>query len=95
MTTSNWEGFDIIMKGDFDASSTAGPITKMWTYCYQGISQCNFFLNNIDKVPGLDKADYERMKGEALFLRVYYYNELVQLVVRCCSFELGIRGNEQ
>lgn len=97
LTTSNWEGFDIIMKGDFDASSTAGPITKMWTYCYQGISQCNFFLNNIDKVPGLDKADYERMKGEAFFLRAYYYNELVQLYGAVpLSLELeGMNSNYQ
>ena len=79
LTTSNWEGFDVIMKGDFDASSTAGPITKMWKFCFQGIAQCNFFLKNVDKVPGLEKADYERMKGEALFLRAYYYNELAQL----------------
>ena len=79
LTTSNWEGFDVIMKGDFDASSTAGPITKMWTFCFQGIAQCNFFLKNVDRVPNLEKADYERMKGEALFLRAYYYNELVQL----------------
>lgn len=79
LTTSNWEGFDAIMKGDFDASSTAGPISKMWTICFQGISQCNFFLNNVEKVPNLVKADLDRMEGEALFLRAYYYNELVQL----------------
>src|SRR5690606_5108428 len=44
-----------------------------------GVGDCNYFLANMDKVPGLAQDKKDRMKAEALFLRAYYYNELTQL----------------
>ncbi|MCL4639274.1 MULTISPECIES: RagB/SusD family nutrient uptake outer membrane protein [Olivibacter] len=79
LNTSGWEGFDVIMRGDFDPSTTAGVVTKTWQFAFQGIANCNYFLANIDRVSALSEAENKRMKGEASFLRAYYYNDLVQL----------------
>lgn len=79
LNTSGWEGFDVIMRGDFDPSTTAGVVTKTWQFAFQGIANCNYFLANVDRVNALSEVESKRMKGEASFLRAYYYNDLVQL----------------
>jgi len=79
LNTSGYEGFDVVMKGDFDAGTTAGIVTKSWSLEFQGIADCNYFLANIDRVTTFSETDNQRMKGEALFLRAFYYNDLVQL----------------
>lgn len=57
--------------------STGGIMTRLWTEAYRGISNCNWFLDNLDKVPGLSETDKKRMIGEAYFLRAFLYNELI------------------
>jgi hypothetical protein len=79
LNTSNWEGFDVIMRGDFDPSTTAGVVTDTWQIAFQGIAACNYFLANVDRVSALSEETNKKMKGEALFLRAYFYNDLVQL----------------
>lgn len=76
--TSNYESFDVVMRGDHN-SATTGIVSKTFTFCFQGLASCNYFLANVDRVPNLAEATNKRMKGEALFLRAYYYNELTQL----------------
>lgn len=76
--TSNYEAFDVVMKGDHN-SGTTGIVSKSWTFGFQGIAACNYFLGNIDRVPGISENNLKKMKGEALFLRAYYYNDLCQL----------------
>ncbi len=49
-----------------------------WKVQYQGISQCNLVLDNLDKVD-LSAAQRDRITGEALFLRSYYYFLLAQV----------------
>lgn len=67
----------------------ANPIENLWANYYAGIRKANLFLENIDRVPllrrdnqeGVDPvrlAVRERMKGEARFLRAYFYFELVK-----------------
>ena len=53
-----------------------------WNGKYSAIRDCNVFLENIDKLPdnptltdGVKLKD--RLKGEAIFLRAWYYNLLV------------------
>lgn len=53
-----------------------------WNARYRAIRDCNIFLENIDKLPndpnltdGVTLKD--RLKGEATFLRAWYYNLLV------------------
>jgi len=69
--------------------SAANPIENVWGHYYAGIRKTNLFLENIDRVPllrrdneeGVDPvklAIRERMKGEAHFLRAFFYFELVK-----------------
>lgn len=65
------------------------PVENVWNTNYAGIRKVNLFFENIDKVP-LQKRDNaqgidldrlkvrERMKGEAFFLRAFFYFELVK-----------------
>lgn len=76
--TSNYEAFDIVMKGEHN-SATTGIVSKSFTFGFQGIAYCNYFLSNVDRVPAMTEVNRNKMKGEALFLRAFYYNELAQL----------------
>lgn len=71
----NWSRFNII--------------DDVWSKNYEGIRKANTFLQKIDSVPllrasnalGTDESilrTRERMKGEAYFLRAYFYFELVK-----------------
>ncbi|MFZ2900121.1 MAG: RagB/SusD family nutrient uptake outer membrane protein [Saprospiraceae bacterium] len=51
---------------------------NFWKVQYQGISQCNLVLDNLDKVD-MGAAQRDRITGEALFLRSYYYFLLAQV----------------
>jgi starch-binding outer membrane protein, SusD/RagB family len=64
-------------------------IDNVWNKNYEGIRKVNTFLQKIDSVPlprtsntlGTNESilrTRERMKGEALFLRAYFYFELVK-----------------
>ena len=76
--TSNYESFDVVMRGEHN-SATTGIVNKSFTIGFQGIAACNYFLANIDRVTAAAEAVRNRMKGEALFLRAFYYNDLAQL----------------
>jgi hypothetical protein len=82
--------FDITDEGVYShAGETAGPkvynmatsdpiITAAWETLYAAIGRANLLLENIDK-PQMDSARRGVIKGEALFLRSYYYFLLVQM----------------
>jgi hypothetical protein len=82
--------FDITDEGVYShAGETSGPkvynmatsdpiITATWETLYSGIGRANLLLENIDK-PQMDSAKRGVIKGEALFLRSYYYFLLVQM----------------
>jgi hypothetical protein len=66
-----------ILQGNI-TPSTGGILNDMWMHSYRGVSAANYFLDNIDQVKSLyDEVDYHKMRAEALFLRAYFYNELV------------------
>lgn len=50
-----------------------------WIELYSRIRQINMFFENIDKVPFDNESWRERLKGEAHFLRGYFYHNLVRL----------------
>lgn len=59
-------------------SPTNNPIDN-WARSYQNIRKANIFLQYIDALPVNDakqEAGKYRMKGEALFLRAFFYEEL-------------------
>ncbi|WP_114791353.1 RagB/SusD family nutrient uptake outer membrane protein [Niabella yanshanensis] len=45
---------------------------------YQGISDCNIFLENIDKVPDMQPEEKQRWRAEVVFLKAYYHFWLVR-----------------
>ncbi|WP_436489764.1 RagB/SusD family nutrient uptake outer membrane protein [Chitinophaga sp. ARDCPP14] len=46
---------------------------------FEGIRQCNIFLENIGKVPDMESTEKERWAGEAKFLKAYYHFWLFQM----------------
>ncbi|WP_345952855.1 RagB/SusD family nutrient uptake outer membrane protein [Mucilaginibacter sp. PAMB04168] len=61
--------------------STDGDIGTFWRLCYQSINYCNSLLDNIDVSAAsgtVSAATVRKAKGEALFLRGYYYFLLAQ-----------------
>lgn len=53
-------------------STSGGPIDAIYSQSYQGITSCNIFLENIDKVSISDDIK-NKYKGEVLFLRALFY----------------------
>lgn len=75
------EGFnnytlDIASAGDYNVPTTDTKILAYWTALYQGINRANLLLQNVQK-PEMDEAKRDNIRGQALFLRAYYYLMLV------------------
>lgn len=49
-----------------------------WGFYYQGIRSTNLVLENISKVKG-NKTEVNKLKGQAYFLRAYFYSSLINL----------------
>jgi hypothetical protein len=56
-------------------STTQNGLENVWGNMYNLIFRANYFLENVDKVPGMDPALKERLVGEVKFLRgmAYFY----------------------
>jgi hypothetical protein len=79
ISSSSFGGYSTIMNGGI-SPSTGGATSQYWSDCYNGIAKCNYFLDNIDRTQSfLTPANYSKYKGEALFNRAFFYNELIQL----------------
>ena len=50
-----------------------------WDNTYKNIRACNLFLEKIEGVPFDDAQAKDKMTGEVLFLRAYFYHQLVSL----------------
>ncbi|MEO0528565.1 MAG: RagB/SusD family nutrient uptake outer membrane protein [Bacteroidota bacterium] len=59
--------------------SANGNLSSYWNTAYSGISRANFVLENIDNVEFLNEENRDIRRGEALFLRSWFYFNLVQL----------------
>jgi len=59
--------------------SPADPYNNgFWVNLYSGINRANVLLANIDRNPEISQSFRDRIRGEVLFLRGYYYFLLVQ-----------------
>jgi hypothetical protein len=74
-----WSDLSDIARGLHDALS--GTTRGFWAGMYQGIAKANEVLMQLDSVaPGVLSAQVASdIKGQALFLRGYYYHELLWL----------------
>ncbi len=66
-------GWNRLSNGTMNSSNVAS-VRLAWQWSYQRIARSNYFIENVDKVPG-DAAVVARMKAEARFIRAtqYYY----------------------
>lgn len=53
-------------------------ISRVWEIPYEGINRANLLLENVDRV-NMDTRQRDAIKGEALFMRGYYYYLLADL----------------
>ena len=60
----------------FRSSSQDASYLNLWRNLYMGIERANVLLNVIDQ-PAMDSATRANIKGQALFLRAYYFYLLV------------------
>ncbi|MEN7547790.1 RagB/SusD family nutrient uptake outer membrane protein [Rapidithrix thailandica] len=58
---------------------SGGVISDVYYSCYKGISACNIFLEKVDEIEGLDAGLVNQWKGEARFLRAFWYYYLTEL----------------
>lgn len=63
--------------GYYQASTGDTRIQGYWSACYRGINRANMLLENMERAEG-NQREKDRIKGEALFLRGYYYYMLVK-----------------
>lgn len=82
------EGFGarstFVTAGTYNVNSSSVYYSGIWSALYTGIKEANILIDAMDKNPGIftDSASKRRgeiIKGEAMFLRGYYYYMLVQL----------------
>lgn len=55
------------------------PLGDRWTPMYQGIRDCNIFLENIENVPDIKSEERLRWAAEVKFLKAYYHFNLVRM----------------
>ena len=60
----------------YNFTSSDPEVLNLWTTLYSGISRANALLENVDK-PVMDETKRANIRGEALFLRAYFYFLLV------------------
>lgn len=63
-----------ISSGQADASN--GRFANEWRNCYEGIKTCHTFLENVDRITGMDEQLKNRMKAEARFIRAWLFFRL-------------------
>lgn len=62
----------------FAVFATNNNVLGVWRYNYKGINAANIILQQDgSKAPDLDPVTFNRIKGEAYFLRAFYYFRLV------------------
>ncbi|MBK8492083.1 MAG: RagB/SusD family nutrient uptake outer membrane protein [Saprospirales bacterium] len=62
----------------FSYTPRTEEFNDFWKVPYTGITQCNLVLDHLDAID-MNETLRERIRGEALFLRSYYYFSLVQV----------------
>lgn len=78
INVSSWE----IARGE---QSVTAPLTSYWTGSngapdlYQGLRDCNIFLENINKVPVMEQFEKDQWSAEVNFLKAYYHFWLLRM----------------
>lgn len=71
-------GDDVQVIGLGQHTPNTGIIRNVWAQSYTGIGKCNSLLENMEKAKAVTSpALYNRIDGEARYLRAYYYGLLI------------------
>jgi hypothetical protein len=73
--------------------ASSPPVTTLWVHSFTGIARANTVINNID-AGTIDAVLKTRLKGEALFLRAYFYFNLVKSFGGVPLFEKSVTPTE-
>ncbi len=79
---ANWDNAHTIVMGSW-GPATIPYAVNVWKKNYAAIRAANRFLANVDQIPDSDEplvnaAIRQRMKGEATFLRAFFYSDLLK-----------------
>ena len=79
ITDIGWERYGIdVGTGEHDSES--GWPNALWGHLYEGIAKANYLLYNMENArEEVDPEVFNRIKGEALTLRAYFYMHLTEL----------------
>lgn len=70
---------DLNSVGDYTVNANDTKVLQFWQTLYAGINDANMLLENVDNPEiEIEQKERDRIKGEGLFLRGYYYFLLVQ-----------------
>jgi hypothetical protein len=61
-----------------NAGSNNSYITAFWKALYDGINRANLLIENVDRNTSIPQDDRDQARAEAIFLRSFYYFNLVQ-----------------
>jgi len=71
---------DFTVIGNGSHSATTALFADIWDLYYSGIGRCNFILANMGRAEGnANQEVIEQVEGQALFLRGYWYSQLIML----------------
>lgn len=73
------DGYKRWKYGQYDESGLKNESWDIWNTAYKGIRQASIFLNNIDMNTEFSEKEIADMKGQARFLRAYFYWELLKV----------------
>lgn len=59
--------------------NSSNPYMAYWSQLYQGIRDCNIFLDNVDNVADLEPYMKQRWVAEVKFLKAYYHWYLLRM----------------
>jgi len=65
-----------VLQGNLAADRT-GWMSNVWTRSYRSIRECNYGLENLDKVP-MSASGKRILKAELRFIRAYRYHDLIR-----------------
>ena len=72
-------GYEGWKQGNYSESGYSDNSKSTWQSAYKGIRQTSIFLQNIDKNTLFTQEEIADMKGQAHFLRAYYYWMLIRM----------------
>lgn len=91
-----WTAAQKFNNGAFNAAALPPFGAYGWNKTYSKVRKANLFIENIDNAANeINQATIDRMKGEALFLRAYYYFEMFRFHGRFIIVDKTLTPNDE